>query len=287
MTNENFKNLWSKIKQKTRYKVSFDSEKLIDECAKEIKERMPSIKPPKVVAEKAKLDLTYEDWVDASLTNVRSYVNSWRQIPVPDVLSWLQSKTFLTKSTLFQIIKKSDRWRELLRNPQQFMDEALSIINYILVWYMVEGVEYIKSWEYYDQFMFEEHDIIWYLQDNMFPATKSLYDHVVVDSNTIEKPFLDDLESLESVEFYLKLPWWFKIETPLWTYNPDRAVVMNNDEKIYFVVETKWSLLLEDRRWNENRKIDCWHKHFDIIEEVDFLEAVSVKDLEVWKEIFN
>ena len=40
---------------------------------------------------------------------------------------------------------------------------------------------------------------------------------------------------------YVKLPSWFKIETPIGSYNPDWAVVINefDEERLYFVVETK------------------------------------------------
>ena len=86
--------------------------------------------------------------------------------------------------------------------------------------------------------LFEDEDIVGYLQDNMFPVNHSLYDHVVVDSG-IESQFAKDLDSMEQVKFFLKLPSWFKIETPIGTYNPDWAIVFEDDSKIYFVAETK------------------------------------------------
>ena len=50
-----------------------------------------------------------------------------------------------------------------------------------------------------------------------------------------------DLERNEKVTVYAKLPPWFKVPTPLGSYNPDWAVVVEDegDEKLYFVVETK------------------------------------------------
>jgi len=86
--------------------------------------------------------------------------------------------------------------------------------------------------------LFEDEDIVGYLQDNMFPIDKSIYDHVVIDSQ-IESKFAKDLDSMEQVKFFLKLPNWFKIETPIGTYNPDWAIVFEEDKKIYFVAETK------------------------------------------------
>jgi restriction endonuclease-like protein len=37
----------------------------------------------------------------------------------------------------------------------------------------------------------------------------------------------------------VKLPDWFKVETPVGTYNPDWAIVKHNDETVYLVRETK------------------------------------------------
>ena len=61
-----------------------------------------------------------------------------------------------------------------------------------------------------------------------------------------------------------KLPKWFKIETPLGTYNPDWAVLFQIDEmeKLYLVAESKGSILKENLRGIENDKIECAKKHF-------------------------
>ena len=62
---------------------------------------------------------------------------------------------------------------------------------------------------------------------------------------------------------YVKLPGWFKVPTPLGTYNPDWAVLVdiNGDERLYFVVETKGSLFIDDLRDNEAAKIACGKDH--------------------------
>jgi type III restriction enzyme len=61
------------------------------------------------------------------------------------------------------------------------------------------------------------------------------------------------------------LPGWFKIETPLGTYNPDWAILFEKDseEKLYFVVESKGTLGLEFLRPAEKGKIDCGIRHFE------------------------
>ena len=55
------------------------------------------------------------------------------------------------------------------------------------------------------------------------------------------------------MKVYAKLPGWFKVPTPLGTYNPDWAVLVEKDgtERLYFVVETKSSLFTDDLRDKE------------------------------------
>ena len=61
------------------------------------------------------------------------------------------------------------------------------------------------------------------------------------DDINLESDFAKDCESSENIEFYFKLPFWFKIDTPIGNYNPDWAIVFKGENKIYFVAETKSS----------------------------------------------
>jgi hypothetical protein len=83
-------------------------------------------------------------------------------------------------------------------------------------------------------------------------AEKSVYEHVAIDS-AVEWEFADQLEKNNAVKVYAKLPSWFKVPTPLGSYNPDWAVLVERDgtERLYFVVETKSSLFDEDLRDRE------------------------------------
>ncbi len=60
--------------------------------------------------------------------------------------------------------------------------------------------------------------------------------------------FAEQLEKNEAVKVYAKLPGWFKVLTPLGTYNPGWAglVDKNREERLYFVLETKSTLFTDD-----------------------------------------
>lgn len=82
------------------------------------------------------------------------------------------------------------------------------------------------------------------------------------------------------VYIYVKLPNWFKISTPLGSYNPDWAILIDKDgeNKLYFVIETKSGqaglLFDESLRDSEKAKIKCGHKHFEALgKEVQFKET--------------
>ena len=87
------------------------------------------------------------------------------------------------------------------------------------------------------------------------------------------------------MKVYAKLPGWFRIPTPLGTYNPDWAILVEHDgaERLYFVVETKGSLFDDDLRPVEQAKIDCGTAHFSLLAKNEaslrFGRASSVDDV--------
>ncbi|HNL80084.1 MAG TPA: restriction endonuclease subunit R, partial [Agitococcus sp.] len=76
--------------------------------------------------------------------------------------------------------------------------------------------------------------------------------------------FVEELDGEDEVVVYAKLPDRFQIPTPFGSYNPDWAIAFNKDKvrQIYFVAETKGSILDSDLREKEQRKIDSAKKFF-------------------------
>ena len=69
--------------------------------------------------------------------------------------------------------------------------------------------------------------------------------------------------------------------TPIGSYIPDWAVILENDKRIYFVAETKGTLDRQLLREVENMKITCGEKHFALFKPlgVEYKLAVKTKDL--------
>jgi|SRR3990172_3624458 len=79
--------------------------------------------------------------------------------------------------------------------------------------------------------------------------------------------------SSEDFEFFFKLPFWFRINTPIGDYNPDWAIVFRGEKKIYFVAETKSAG--QEFRQSERIKIDCGKAHFNQFDDIKFIGPVS------------
>jgi type III restriction enzyme len=100
---------------------------------------------------------------------------------------------------------------------------------------------------------------------NLIDVDNSIYDKIVYGSET-ERKFAKALNERKDIKLFVKLPNWFKIDTPVGTYNPDWAIVKQppgGEEKLYLVKETKGSKNYEQLRTIESYKIRCGKKHFE------------------------
>lgn len=262
-----FQELWDRIKHKTTYRVHFDNEKLITDCAKAIANGPPVAKA-RVRIRKADLSIG-QGGVEAKERDKNSgtiVTIEEGDIALPDVLTDLQDRTQLTRKSLVRILTECGRLSDFKRNPQAFIEIAGELINRTKRLALVDGIKYQKIGDdsYYAQELFEQEELMGYLKNMLKDATKSVFEHVVYDSGGVERSFAEQLEKNESVRIYAKLPAWFKVPTPLGTYNPDWAVLVevSGEERLYFVVETKGSLFTDDLRDQESAKIACSEAHF-------------------------
>jgi type III restriction enzyme len=185
----------------------------------------------------------------------------------------LQRETELTRSTLAEVLIQSGRLVDFTVNPQQFMDYAVRFIRHTLHKTIIDGIKYEKIGDtVYEMLLFEEHEIESYL-DRMLDVDKSIYDCVEVSSGP-EREFAKAMSSRSEIKLFIKLPAWFKVETPIGTYNPDWAIVKQEDKKVYLVRETKSTKDQLKLRGSEWDKLQCGKAHFDSLG-VDFKHVTS------------
>ena len=278
---EYFYELWEQIKHRTHYRVNFNTVDLIAQALARIKQIGP-IRPPRLITTVVEVGIS-NTGVSAD-KQIATRVSDVKPAKVlPDILAFLQKETELTRYTLTEILKRSGRLGEFKVNPQVFMAAVSKEISRALHDLILESIKYEKvAGTYWEQSRIEqeaEEGIVRYLS-NLYQIQnreKSLFDWVEYESE-IEKQFARDLDNNEYVKLFVKLPRWFKIATPLGSYNPDWALVTEREEKLYFVCETKSTLDSEERRTRENQKITCGRKHFSAIE-VDFDVVTSLKEV--------
>jgi len=263
-----FKALWDKVKFQTTFSVDFDSASLIDKCIQAIDSGM-KIARGKLIYTKADVAIT-EGGLDVDEESIKKQTSvlDTEITQLPDIVGYLQNETNLTRKSIVSILTGSKKLRYFKINPQKFIEECIKIINEQMQHHIIDGIKYekIDDATFYSQELFNNEELFGYIESNLKESTKSPYEHVVYDSN-IESSLVTSFEQSDNISVYAKLPSWFKIDTPLGTYNPDWAILWNdgNDEKLYFVVESKATTNLFDLRNKESRKIDCGKAHFQAI----------------------
>ena len=277
MLKPEFKELWDRIRHKTRYVVTIDSHRLVEDVLPELDSA--AIRKPRVSISKAEVIANDKDTFEAlTQSGARTAIDLAGRYPLPNLVEIMENlmentspPMRVSRRTLLEIFRRTGNRAAALDNPHEFATAAVGIVKNKLADQLVEGIRYEKLDEWYEMTLFESEIETW--ADYIVPSTERngaggthIYDGVPFDSETIEKPFIEALEKRKDVKLYIKLPSWFTVTTPIGAYNPDWAIVMENpdgdDDLLYLVRETKGTLDLDALRPDEKRKILCGRKLF-------------------------
>ena len=179
---EEFKELWERIKHRTRYRVHFETAQLIARALVRI-EMIEPIRAPRVSTTVVAVDIS--DAGVAADRQISARVQDVEPVnALPDILDFLQKETELTRHTLAEILKRSGRLSEFRINPQAFMAAVAKEISRALHDLMLEGIRYDKvagqSWEMSRIEREAEKGIVLYLS-NLYEVQnqeKSLFDAI-------------------------------------------------------------------------------------------------------------
>ena len=290
---DEFMGLWKEINIHSYYSVHFDSQKLIEKAIEQLDKRL-SVTEIRVVISTGSLEKieskqqleegTAMKHVKDRTVQVHEGVGSVRY----DLIGQLVAKTGLTRRTIVAILQGIDpqkTFHQFQLNPEEFIMKSARIINSCKAMSVIEHIEYNKMDGTYDKTVFTENTLRGKLGENAMTSKKSLYDLVVVDSKG-EMNFAEALENQDIVQVYTKLPRGFYINTPMGHYNPDWAVVFKEDsgvKHIYFIAETKGSIIEADLRDVEKAKIACAQKHFQSIGASD----VKYDVVDSWETLYS
>lgn len=276
-----FQLLWERISKRTKYRVSLSSEKLIELAAEAISAADP-IEPPKIRVRVVELEHSAAGIGADRRIDQHDYVTA-RPTVLPEILADLQNETDLTRATLVEVLKRSGRLKDFLVNPQALTVMVASKINGVMHQQMVDGIRYEPipglHWEMrrLEPEASEELERYAARLYKVRTADKTLYDHIEIDSE-VERRFARGLDDSANVKFFMKLPAWFTVDTPIGPYNPDWAIVFDGSDRVYLVRETKGSSDPDELRGREETKIRCALQHFDAIG-VDYAVTSSVEEM--------
>ncbi len=277
MLSTEFLELWNKIKQKTAYRVNIDTEQLVENCVKALRE-MPHIPKTRLVSQTADIHIE-----QAGISHIQremrtmDIANDYQSLP--DIITAISDETLLTPATVNRILVESGRCGDFLNNPEAFLEQTVELIRNHRHALAIDGIRYVKldGQEYYVQEIFDTAELIANLDRNAVKVEHSVYDYVIYDSPTVEKPMAEALDNDPDVKMYFKIPSRFKIETPIGTYNPDWAVYLtkNGEEKLYFVLETKGTTNFIHLQPSEQMKIHCGKEHFKTLDSGIEMQTVT------------
>ena len=168
LQSDEFKALWDRIKYKTTYRVEFDNLKLLNDCADAIRD-CPPITKTRAQFRKADIGIgkggvTTDETSASGFTTIHE-----NDIELPDIITDLQDKTQLTRKSIVQILRDSNRLEDFKRNPQLFMDYCSEAINRTKRLALVDGIKYTKIGEdhFYAQELFQQEELKGYLKNTL------------------------------------------------------------------------------------------------------------------------
>lgn len=285
-----FKELWDHINEKTYYTVEFDEDELVKKCIDSLNKNMRVAKTEVIITEgllktvgKDKLEM-YKNKIGTPIA-ISEIANDTVKYDLISELSKSQNDggTSLTRKAIAEILSGIEPaiFDKFKTNPEEFIHNAIQLINEQKASIVVEHIEYNKLNEKWDGGeIFINGEITGEYNHNLIDTPNHhLYDKLRYDSE-VEKNFAEELDKNDAVEVYVKLPKKFYIDTPMGHYNPDWAIAFNDEagvKHIYFVAETKG--VNEDQldvgiKGVEKAKIECAKKHFAKISNGDYIYGV-------------
>ena len=262
-----FKRLWEEINHRYVYTVHYDSEELIQKAIGSINKnlRVTELKYVVTTGEQGTDDLDFTG-------DQHTRTQTMREVSTSDVLYDLVGEiakgATLTRRTVVRILKGISTARLYLfkNNPEEFIRNVIRLIKDQKATMIVEHIAYNRTEQQYDASIFTKEKSRQPLE-KAYEAKKHILDYVFTDSKG-ERKFAEALDKADEVCVYARLPRSFQIPTPVGKYAPDWAIAFNDNmgvKHIFFVAETKGSLLSMDLKGAEKAKIECAKKLFNNI----------------------
>lgn len=272
-----FKALWKKINQKASYQIQLDSKKLIQDSiaqiqqvSKERNDKFVETLSYKLATGSQKDEMRHHDlevretFGTYETKTEQASISAYSQVRY-DLVGDIAENTQLTRKTVVEILKgiSSIIFNQFKNNPEAFIREVSQIINSQQASMALQHLNYqLLGSGYPDSEIFTTNLVA----NDAYKTKNHIWDYVTTDSK-VEETFAKELDAAKEVLVYAKLPDNFKIPTPFGSYNPDWAIAFDTAlvKEIYFVAETKGSILSEDLKLKERNKIESAKRFFETL----------------------
>jgi type III restriction enzyme len=270
-----FQALWREINHKYAYTVEFDSDELIEKAISHINEKLfvSELQYTTTIGRQKEEINEYEisrgdSFIRESSGTYTLKHASTSQIKY-DLIGKVAEGTVLTRKTVSAILQgiRIDKLYMFPNNPEEFIAKIIKLVNEQKATMIVEHISYDTIGGEYDSAIFTAEKNTQSF-DKAFLAKKAIQDYVFTDGSaekSIERKFVEDLDTAEEVCVYAKLPRTFQIPTPVGNYSPDWAIAFYEGKvkHIFFVAETKGTMESLELRPIEQAKISCAKKLFN------------------------
>lgn len=273
-----FQALWQKINSKASYTINIDSEDLIKNSIESINQSLEvqNVKV-QIISSSQKEDLKIDDLSKAN-SIMEEAQNFYEKMDYElgftkyDLIGEIVKNSQITRKTAIKILSeiRENKFAMFKSNPEDFILKITKIINTQKVKLIISGIKYHKTHEVYDTDIFTIQNFKFNLSNDTgdtIEVKRHIYDYLKADSK-VEKNLAKAMDNSQVV-VYAKLPNDFKIPTPLGGYNPDWAVVFENEDQknIYFIAETKGSCDESQLKGSEDLKIAYAKKYFEYLKD--------------------
>lgn len=269
---EAFRALWEKIRRKSFYTVSFDSQELIQNAIHKLDSAL-WVAPIFVKAEygEQKGTITSREQLLQGEGFQRRRTSQERTDQVTpggvhyDLVGKLAERTKLTRATIAAILQGMAplKFGLFSQNPEGFIAEAEKLIRGEKAKLLLGQIQYHGMDDSFGLELFTQRQVRGREGQNAIPVKRSICSYLICDSK-VELDFAKALEEHEAVELYVKLPKSFFLSTPVGRYTPDWAIVFRgaDGQRRFCVAETKGSLEPGQLREVEIAKLRCAAAHF-------------------------
>ena len=265
-----FLELWERINKIGAYTVSFDSLELIDKCVQVLDSEL-KVSPLQYTithGEAASFDKIEEgEAFDLIETRTEAPNLSIHSSVEYDLVGKLAEEAKLTRSSVVKILQRISPvtfgWYKI--NPEGFISQVARIMREQKATTLIQHLTYDVTSKTHNLDMFTKNQGEVIDQVRHVEVKKHILDYVLTDAEK-ERKFVRELDSSTEVVVYAKLPkGGYTIDTPVGDYTPDWAIAFQEGtvKHVYFVAETKGSMLTLDLRGIEDAKIKCARKFFE------------------------